>query len=68
MKPPRAKPKLNSREVEVLISLHCGKSVSSARGISGRALLLEKGLVCYAEGWALTKGGKQLARHLTGRT
>lgn len=45
------------------MAMHEGKAPKA----NGRTELMQQDLCCYSEGWKLTKRGKDLARHLTGR-
>lgn len=58
------KPRLTSAEVAALARLHQVNLLPVTERIP--AGLCTKRLVCYAEGWRLTKLGKDMARHLTG--
>ncbi len=60
------KPRLNLREVEVLVKMHRGESVEKTLH-PDRLVLAGKELVCYSDGWKLTRNGKQIARHLSGK-
>ena len=61
--PPKVR--LTSRAVAVLTAMHAGEIPK--RDPKGRAELFNAGLCCYVDSWQLTKNGKQIARHLTGR-
>lgn len=60
-----SKPKLNSHAVEALVTMHCEPAARVDLG--ARAILVAQDLACYADGWKLTREGKQIARHLTGK-
>lgn len=59
----KEKPKLNTRAILALMAMHDGKAPPA----DGRGELMMQKLCCYNEGWKLTKRGKDIARHLTGR-
>lgn len=60
------KPKINLRELEVLIKIHRAEPLDKALR-ADRLQLYTKGLVCFTDKWELTRDGKQIARHLTGK-
>lgn len=62
------KPKLSQRAWQMLLAIHAGlHAASENRHPGARNELIGLDLLCYSEGWKLTRRGKDIARHLTGR-
>lgn len=61
-----SKPKLSQGAWQMVLKMHAGwKTDASAAGVRNELIALD--MLCYSEGWKLTKRGKDLARYLTER-
>ena len=64
----KGKPRLSQRAWQMLLAMHAGLPGAAGNRLAGaRNELIEREMLCYSEGWKLTKRGKDIARHLTGR-
>lgn len=62
------KPRLSQGAWQLVLKLHDPRAAHNSPILASvRNELISLDLLCYSEGWKLTRRGKELARYLTGR-